>query len=84
MTTDIVLSFDMVRAVVFFWCFLLTAVVLLFLKGRRSGDSFLLQQGIGLVMILSTTFLFNYPNYFLLGTAGVLLLSYPLRRVTML
>ncbi len=86
MSTDIVLSIDMVRAIVFFSWFLLVAVVVLFLKGRSSGDRFLIQQGIGLVLILSTTFLFNYPNYLLLGTGGILLISYPLtsRRETIL
>jgi hypothetical protein len=78
MSTDIALDFNMVRVITVFWWFLLTSIILLFLKGRRSGDKFLLQQGMGLVLILSTTFLFNYPNYLLLGTTGVLLLSYPL------
>ena len=79
MSTDITLSFEFVRAIVFFWWVLLVAIVLLLLKGRASRDRFLLQQGIGLVLILSTTFLFNYPNYLLLGTAGVLLVTLPLR-----
>ncbi len=79
MSTDIALSFQFVRATVFFWWFLLTAVVILLLKGRGSDNRFLLQQGVGLILILSTTFLFNYPNYILLGTAGVLLLTYPLQ-----
>ena len=79
MSTDITLSFELVRAIVFFWWVLLVAIVLLLLKGRASRDRFLLQQGIGLILILSTTFLFNYPNYLLLGTTGVLLVAYPLR-----
>jgi hypothetical protein len=79
MSTDITLSFELVRAIVFFWWVLLVAIVLLLLKGRTSRNRFLLQQGIGLVLILSTTFLFNYPNYLLLGTTGVLLVTYPLR-----
>lgn len=79
MSTDITLSFEMVRAIFFFWWVLLVAIALLFLKGRTSHDRFLLQQGIGLILILSTTFLFNYPNYLLLGTTGVLLIAYPLR-----
>jgi hypothetical protein len=78
MSTDITLDFNMVRVITVCWWFLLTSIILLFLKGRHSGDKFLLQQGMGLVLILSTTFLFNYPNYLLLGTTGVLLLSYPL------
>ena len=78
MSADITLDFNMVRVITVFWWLLLTAIVMLFLKGRRTGDRFLLQQGMGLVLILSTTFLFNYPNYLLLGTTGVLLLSYPL------
>lgn len=79
MSTDITLSFEFVRAIVFFWWVLSVAIVLLLLKGRASRDSFLVQQAIGLVLVLSTTFLFNYPNYLLLGTAGVLLIVYPLR-----
>jgi len=79
MSTDITLSFQLVRAIVFFWWVLLVAIVLLLLKGHASRSRFLFQQGIGLILILSTTFLFNYPNYLLLGTAGVFLLSYPIR-----
>lgn len=79
MSTDITLSFELVRAIVFFWWVLLVAIALLLLKGRTSHDRFLLQQGIGLVLILSTTFLFNYPNYLLLGTTGVLLIAHPLK-----
>jgi len=79
MSTDITLSFQLVRAIVFFWWVLLVAIVLFLLKGRASRSRFLFQQGIGLILILSTTFLFNYPNYLLLGTAGVFLLSYPIR-----
>jgi hypothetical protein len=78
MSTDITLSFQLVRAIVFFWWVLLVAIVLLLLKGRGSRDRFLIQQGVGLILVLSTTFLFNYPSYILLGTAGVLLLTYPL------
>ena len=80
MSTDIVLSFQLVRVITVGWWFVMMAVFVLWFKGRGSRDGFLFQQGIGLVFILSTTFLFNYPNYLLLGTAGVLLLSYPLRR----
>lgn len=79
MSTDITLSFELVRAIVFFWWVLLVAIALLLLKGRVSQRRFLTQQAIGLVLILSTTFLFNYPNYLLLGTTGVLLFAYPLR-----
>lgn len=81
MSTDITLSFELVRAIVFFWWVLLVAIVLLLLKGRASHNRFLLQQGIGLILILSTTFLFNYPNYLLLGTAGALLVAYPLTSI---
>lgn len=56
MSTDIALSFDLVRAIVFFWWVLLVAIVLLLLKGRTSHNSFLIQHGIGLILILSTTF----------------------------
>lgn len=79
MSTDIALSFDLVRAIVFFWWVLLVAIVLLLLKGRTSHNSFLIQHGIGLILILSTTFLFNYPNYVLLGPTDVLLIAYPVR-----
>ena len=79
MSTDITLSFELVRVIVFFWWVLLVAIVLLLLKGRASRGRFLFQQGFGLILILSTTFLFNYPNYLLLGTTGVLLVTYPLR-----
>jgi hypothetical protein len=79
MSTDITLSFELVRAIVFFWWVLLVAIALLLLKARASRDGFLLQQGIGLILILSTTFLFNYPNYLLLGTTGVLLIVFPLK-----
>jgi hypothetical protein len=80
MSTDIILDFQLVRVITVGWWFVMMAVFVLWFKGRGSHDGFLFQQGIGLVFILSTTFLFNYPNYLLLGTAGVLLLSYPLRR----
>jgi hypothetical protein len=79
MSTDITLSFELVRAIVFFWWVLLVAIALLLLKGRISHDRLLLQQGIGLILILSTTFLFNYPNYLLLGTTGLLFVTYHLR-----
>ncbi len=80
MSTDIILSFNMVRVIFLASWFLLTAVSLLWWKGRKSGDWFLFQQGIGLILILSTTFLFNYPNYLLLGTTGALLVCYPLTK----
>lgn len=80
MSTDIILDFQLVRVVTIGWWFVMTAVFVLWFKGRGSHNGFLIQQGIGLVFILSMTFLFSYPNYLLLGTAGVLLLSYPLRR----
>ncbi len=80
MSTDIILNFELVRVITLGWWFVMMAVFVLWFKGHGSRDGFLFQQGIGLVFILSTTFLFSYPNYLLLGTAGVLLLSYPLRR----
>jgi hypothetical protein len=80
MSTDILLDFQLVRVITVGWWFVMMAVFVLWFKGRGSHDGFLIQQGIGLVLILSTTFLFNYPTYLLLGTAGVLLLTYPLRR----
>ena len=78
MSTDIIGDFQMVRILTAGWWFLMMAVFVLWFKGRGSKDWFFFQQGVGLVFILSMTFLFNYPNYLLLGTAGVLLLSYPL------
>ncbi len=78
MSTDILLDFQLVRVVTIGWWFVMAAIFVLWFKGRGSHDWFLFQQGIGLTFILSTTFLFNYPNYLLLATAGVLLLSYPL------
>ncbi|HEX4922112.1 MAG TPA: hypothetical protein VFV92_15410, partial [Candidatus Bathyarchaeia archaeon] len=36
------------------------------------------QEGIGLLLIMSTTFLFSYPYYLMLGVVGVLFLSHPL------
>ena len=80
MSTDILLSFQLVRAITVGWWFVMLAVFVLWFKARGSHHAFLFQQGIGLVFILSTTFLFNYPIYLLLGTAGVLLLSFPLRK----
>jgi hypothetical protein len=78
MSTDILLDFNMVRVVTIGWWFVMTAVFVLWFKGRGSHDWFLIQQGFGLVFVLSTTFLFGYPNYLLLGTTGVLLVCYPL------
>jgi hypothetical protein len=78
MSTDITLSYEQLRLLIFFWWFLLAAVLVLLFKGRASGNAFLVQSAIGLVLILSTSFLFNYPPYLLLGTVGVLLLAYPL------
>lgn len=78
MSTDITLSFELVRVIAFLWWVLLVAIALLFLKGRASKNRFVIQQGIGLILILSTTLLFNYPNYLLLGTTGILLITYPL------
>ncbi len=78
MSTDIVLSFNMVRMAFLSSWFLLSAVVLLVAKGRRVHSSSLIQQGMGLILILSASFLFNYANYVLLDTAGVLLITLPL------
>ncbi len=80
MSTDIVLSFNLVRLAILSSWFLLSAVVVLIMKGRAGHSSFLVQQGMGLVMILSASFLFNYSNYVLLSTAGVLLVAVPLLR----
>jgi hypothetical protein len=78
MSTDIILDFQLVRVITVGWWFVMMAVFVLWFKGRGSGNWFLIQQGVGLVFILSTTFLFNYPSYLLLGTAGALLICYPL------
>ncbi len=80
MSTDIILDFQLVRVVTVGWWFVMMAVFVLWFKGRGSGNRFLIQQGVGLVFILSTTFLFNYPSYLLLGTAGALLFCYPLTK----
>ncbi len=78
MSTDIVLSFNLVRMAFLSSWFLLSAVVLLVVKGKRMQNSSLIQQGMGLILILSASFLFNYANYVLLDTAGVLLITLPL------
>jgi len=78
MSTDILLDFQMVWLIVTASWFLLMGVSLLLLKGYRMRDHFLAQQGVGLIMILSASFLFNYPNYLLLTTTGVLLLAVPM------
>ncbi len=78
MSTDIAVSHDMIKAIVIVFWFLLTAVLLLLLKGRSSSDRTLVQQGMGLVLLMSTTMLFNYPYYLMLGIAGAILLCYPL------
>ena len=80
MSTDFVLSHTLIEAFVLLWWFFLTAVLLLFLKGHHSANKVLRQEAVGLVLIMSTTFLFNYPYYLMLGTAGVLLLCYPLNK----
>lgn len=79
-TTDFALSHDLVQALVAVSWFLLTAVILLFLKGRHSKDRLLIEEAIGLLLIMSTTFLFNYPYYLMLGVVGVLFLCHPLIR----
>ena len=78
MSTDIALSFNMVRLVILSSWFLLAAILLLLVKGRKAQGRFLVQQGMGLVLVLSASFLFNYANYVLLSTAGVLLITVPL------
>jgi hypothetical protein len=80
MSTDIILDFQLVRVVTVGWWFVMMAIFVLWFKARGSHDMFFLQQGLGLTFILSMTLLFNYPNYLLLGTAGVLLICYPLRK----
>ena len=48
------------------------------MKEYYSANKVLRQEAVGLVLIMGTAFLFNYPYYLMLGTAGVLLLCYPL------
>jgi hypothetical protein len=78
MSTDLALSLSFVRVLVLLYWFLLTAILILLVKGHYSTNKLLLQEAIGLVFIASAAFLFNYPHYVMLGTAGVLLFSYPL------
>ncbi len=78
MSTDITVSHDLIKAIVLVFWFLLTAVFLLILKGRHASNRMLVQQGMGLVLLMSTTMLFNYPFYLMLGIAGALLLCYPI------
>lgn len=78
MSTDIAISHGLIDVLVVVFWFLLTAVLLLLFKGRHSSDRMLVQQGMGLVLLMSTTMLFNYPFYLMLGLAGAVLLCYPL------
>lgn len=78
MSTDIAVSHDLIKVIVVAFWFLLTAILLLILKGRHSSDRMLVQQGMGLVLLMSTTMLFNYPYYLMLGISGALLLTYPI------
>jgi hypothetical protein len=78
MSTDIAISHDLIDTLVVVFWFLLTAVLLLLLKGRHSSDKMLVQQGMGLVLLMSTTMLFNYPFYLMLGIAGAILLCHPI------
>lgn len=73
MSTGFVLSHDMLRLLVALWWFFLTAVFLILLKGRYSTSKFLNEEAIGLLLIMNTTLLFNYPYYLMLGTTGMLL-----------
>ncbi len=82
MSTDFAVSHDLLRVMIVLWWFFLTAVLILLLKGHYSENKKLQQEAIGLVLIMSTSFLFNYPYYLMLGTAGVILLSYPLLGTT--
>jgi hypothetical protein len=78
MSTDLVLTHDLLQVLVAVWWFFLTGVLLLVVKGHYSTNKLLQQEAVGLVLIMSTTFLFNYPYYLMLGIAGVFLVSYPL------
>jgi hypothetical protein len=77
MSTGFVLSHDMLRLLVALWWFFLTAVFLILLKGRYSTSKFLNQEALGLLLIMNTTLLFNYPYYLMLGTTGMLLFCQP-------
>lgn len=78
MSTDLILAHDLLQLLVAVWWFFLTGVLLLVLKGHYSTNKVLRQEAVGLVLIMSTTFLFNYPYYLMLGIAGVFLISYSL------
>lgn len=78
MSTDMVLTHDLLQLLVAIWWFFLTGVLLLVIKGHYSTNKVLQQEAVGLALIMSTTFLFNYPYYLMLGIAGVFLISYPL------
>jgi hypothetical protein len=78
MSTDFTVSHDLLRVLIILWWFFLTAVLILLLRGRHSANRTLQQEAIGLVLIMSTSFLFNYPYYLMLGIAGVFLLCHPL------
>jgi hypothetical protein len=78
MSTDFVLSHTLLEALVLLWWFYLTAVLVLLLKSHYSANRMLRQEAVGLLLIMSTTYLFNYPYYLMLGTVGLILLSYPL------
>ena len=79
MSTDFALSIYFVQVMAGVWWFLLTAVMLLLLKGRGSSDRTLVLEGIGLLLLMSTTFLFNYPYYIMLGLMGAILVTHPPR-----
>jgi len=78
MSTDLVLTHDLLQGLVVAWWFFLTGVLLLVIKGHYSSNKVLEQEAVGLMLIMSTTFLFNYPYYLMLGIVGLFLVSYPL------
>lgn len=78
MSTDMVLDHDLLQLLVAVWWFFLTGVLLLVIKGYYSTNKVLQQEAVGLTLIMSTTFLFNYPSYLMLGIAGIFLISYSL------
>jgi hypothetical protein len=73
MSTGFVLSHGTLRLLVALWWLFLTAVFLILLKGHYSTSKFLNEEAIGLLLIMNTTLLFNYPYYLMLGTTGMLL-----------
>ncbi len=78
MSTDLAASHNVIEGLIAAFWFLLAAILILVFKGRHSNDRMQVQQAMGLVLLMSTTMLFNYPYYMMLGIAGVILICIPL------